>query len=140
MHWQRGVMVATVLAVATGVAVASQGQATASGAWILQPSAGASSTSAFAVIENPTMYDVYVVGVTSEVAGSAEIADGPVDAAKTVKDLTVPAYGQTELAPGGIHIRLKDLKRPLEPGESVELVLTLDSGATIKVSAPVKKG
>jgi periplasmic copper chaperone A len=80
------------------------------------------------------------VEVTCDAAKSADIADGVADAAKAVPELSVPAYGQTELKPGGVHIRLKDLTRPLQAGESVELTLTMDSGATITVTAPVKKG
>lgn len=133
------IVAVAVLAVGSGLA-ARQGQPTVSGAWVVEPAAGASSASAYAVIENPTMYEVYVTSVTSDVAGAAEIADGPADTTKVVKDLPVPAYGQTELAPGGVHIRLKDLKRPLKSGESVELTLQLDTGANITVTAPVKKG
>ncbi|MDH4065077.1 MAG: copper chaperone PCu(A)C [Acidobacteriota bacterium] len=122
------------------VSVGAQGQMTASEAWVAEPADGASSTLAYAVIANPSMYDAYVVSVSCAAAGSADIADGPAESAKAVPELPVPAYGQTELAPGGMHIRLKDLKRALKAGDSVELVLTMDSGATVKVTAPVKKG
>ena len=131
----------SILALAlTHVSASQNKDPAASGAWVAEPAEGATSASAFAVIENPGMYDVYVVGVTCDAAGSAEIADGPPDSAKTLDSLTVPAYGQTELKAGGVHIRLKDLKRPLKAGESIELTLSLDNGATVKVSAPVKKG
>ncbi|HQZ39922.1 MAG TPA: copper chaperone PCu(A)C [Vicinamibacterales bacterium] len=129
---------AAVLALA--VSAGAEPQMTASGAWVAEPSPGASSTTAYAVIENPSMYEVYVVSVTTEAAGSADIADGPAEAAKAVRELSVPAYGRTELEPGGVHIRLKDLKGPLQAGDSVTMILTLDSGATITVTAPVKKG
>ena len=130
---------AALLALAV-TAAGAQGQFSASGAWVVEPGAGASSTSAYVVIENPSMYEAYVVEVTCDAAKSADIADGVADAAKAVPELSVPAYGQTELKPGGVHIRLKDLTRPLQAGESVELTLTMDSGATITVTAPVKKG
>jgi copper(I)-binding protein len=39
-----------------------------------------------------------------------------------------------------VHILLKDLKKPLKAGDSVELTLTTDGGAVIKMTAPVKKG
>jgi copper(I)-binding protein len=131
---------AVTTALVMSVAASAQAPVTASGGWVLEPASGATSTSAFAVIENPTMYEVYVVGVTTEAAASAEVASGPVEAPKKVAELAVPAYGSTELKPGGVHILLKDLKKPLKAGETVELTLTTDGGATIKVTAPVKKG
>ena len=86
------------------------------------------------------MYEVFIVAVTADAAGSAEILDGPADSAKTIKELSVPAYGSAELKPGAVRIRLKDLKRPLKEGDSVALTLTTDGGAIIKLTAPVKKG
>lgn len=130
----------TVMVALAGHAGRGQAQPAASGAWVLEPAAGATTTSAYAVIENPSMYEIYVVSVTTDAAGAADVASGPPDAAKPVPELPVPAYGQAELKPGGVHIRLKDLKRPLKEGDSVELTLTTDGGVTIKVTAPVKKG
>jgi copper(I)-binding protein len=123
-----------------GLVGGAQAQVGATGAWVLEPAAGATSTSAYAVIENPSMYQIYVVSVTTDAAGGADVATGPPDAVKPVPELSVPAYGQTELKPGGVHIRLKDLKKPLKEGDSVELTLTTDGGVVIKVTAPVKKG
>ena len=78
------------------------------------------------------MYEVFVVSVSADVAGSAEIVDG--DGSRSVKELPVPAYGRAELKPGAIRIRLKELKA----GDSVALTLTTDGGATVKVAAAVK--
>lgn len=132
------VLGAAALALVVATAHGQGPQASASEAWVAAPQSGASSTMAYAVVENPTMYEVYVVSVTTDAAGSADIADGGGDGAKVVRELSVPAYGQTELKPWGVHIRLKELSRPLKAGDTVEMTLTLDSGATIKVTAPVK--
>ena len=131
---------AVVAALAMSAALSAQGPVTASGGWVMEPAAGATSTSAYAVIENPTMYEVYVVTVTTDAAASAEVADGPADAAKALRELPVPAYGSTELKPGGVRILLKNLKKPLKAGDSVDLTLTTDGGAVIKLTATVKKG
>ena len=109
-------------------------------AWVAEPAAGATSADAYAVIDNPTMYEVFVVGVTADAAGSAEIVEGSADTAKAIKELPVPAYGRAELKPGAIRIRLKDLKKPLKAGDTVALTLTTDGGVTMKVSAEVRKG
>lgn len=129
-----------VMLAAAGLLARAQGQMAATGAWVLEPVAGATATSAYAVIENPSMYEIYVMSVTTDAAGAADVATGPPDAVKPVPELSVPAYGQTELKPGGVHIRLTDLKRLLKEGDSVELTLTTDGGVTITVTAPVKKG
>ncbi|MGE0463973.1 MAG: copper chaperone PCu(A)C [Vicinamibacterales bacterium] len=134
-----GVMVG-MLVLAGQAGSAQQAQPAATGAWVLEPAAGATWTAAYAVVENPSMYEIYVVSVSTDAAGAAEVVTGPPDAVKPVPELPVPAYGQTELEPGGVHIRLKDLKQPLKEGDSVELTLTTDGGVTIKVTAPVKKG
>jgi copper(I)-binding protein len=135
-RWYVGAMLALVVT----VSVAAQAPMTASSAWVVEPAAGATSTSAYALIENPTMYEAYVVGVVADAAAAAEVADGSAESAKAVRELAVPAYGRTEMKPGGTHIRLKDLKKPLKEGDTVVLTLTTDAGATIKVTAPVKKG
>jgi copper(I)-binding protein len=130
---------AGVLAMITaGTLLAAQAAPTATGAWVAAPAAGATATDAYVVVENPTMYEVFVVQVSADGAGSAEIVEGAADSAKTVKDLAVPAYGSTEMKPGAVRIRLKDLKAPLKPGDSVALTLTTDGGVTMKAAAVVK--
>lgn len=58
---------------------AQQAQASATGAWVREPAAGATSTAAFAVIENPSMYEIYVVSVSADAAEAAEVVTGPPD-------------------------------------------------------------
>jgi copper(I)-binding protein len=118
---------------------AVQAAPSASGAWVSAPAGGATTADAYAVIENPTMYEVFIVSVTTDAAAAAEVVDGPGENAKAVKELSVPAYGSAELKPGALRIRLKDLKRPLKEGDSVGLTLTTDGGVTMKVTAAVKK-
>jgi len=139
LAWRIGVMVG-MLVLAGQAGSAQPAPPAATGAWVLQPAAGATSTAAYAVIENPSMYEIYIVSVSTDVAGAADVVTGPPDAVKPVPELSVPAYGQAELKPGAVHIRLKDLKQPLKEGDAVELTLTTDGGVTIKVTAPVKKG
>lgn len=124
----------------TGIVLSAQAGPTASDAWVAEPPAGATAADAYALVENPSMYEVFIVSVTADVAGSAEIVDGPADAAKAVRELAVPAYGRAELKPGAVRIRLKDLKKPLREGDAVALTLTTDGGAIIKVTATVRKG
>jgi len=127
------------LALTATIVAAQQSNPSVSDAWVAEPAAGATTADAYAVVENPSMYEVFVVSVTADAAGAAEIVEGPADGAKTVKELSVPAYGRAELKPGAVRIRLKDLKKPLKAGDTVALALTTDGGTTMKVSAEVRK-
>ncbi len=43
------------------------------------------------------------------------------------------------LAPGGLHIMLLDLAKPLELGETFTITLTFESGATQDVTVEVRE-
>ena len=61
---------------------------------------------------------------------------------KQVASVTVPANGSVELAPGGYHVMLLDLKRQLQAGDTVPVTLVVEGkdGKTesIELMAPVK--
>jgi copper(I)-binding protein len=106
--------------------------------WVKAPAAGETTAAAFALIRNPTMYDIYVTAAATDVAGSVELRQAaPGTPGKAVKEITVPAYESLTLGPAGMHLLLKDLKKPLKPGETVALTLTTDQGV-LKVAAVVK--
>jgi copper(I)-binding protein len=136
MRAEQGVTAIAVL-VLSGL-VAAQAAPSVSEAWVAAPAAGATTADAYVVVDNPTMYEIFVVSVTADIAGSAEIVQG--DAGERIKELSVPSYGRTELKPGAVRIRLKDLKGPLKEGDSVALTLTTDGGVILKIAAAVKKG
>lgn len=48
-------------------------------------------------------------------------------------ELLVPGSGDVELAPGGMHLMLKDLKRDLRPGDSFEIELTDNGGRSYRL-------
>ena len=54
------------------------------------------------------------------------------------------AYGQdvtkatVKLEPGGLHVMMHDLKRPLTVGEKVPLVIQLSGGGTVQATATVR--
>jgi copper(I)-binding protein len=56
-----------------------------------------------------------------------------------VREIAVPANGKVELRPGGLHLMLFGLKKPLVPGDTVRVELTLDDGSRVTVAAPVRK-
>lgn len=139
----RSAIASFALLVACAVASAPHAQpaVTASSGWIEPPADGAAEARAFVVVENSTMYDVYVVGARTEVAGAVELeqaAEGGGQAA-TVTEVPVPAYGQLEMSPEGVYLVLRDLTRPLKAGETVSLVVLTDRGEELSVPARVGK-
>lgn len=120
--------------------VAAQAKAlAATDGWVKTPAAGETTATAFALIRNPTMYDVYVTSASADVAGSVELrVAAPGTSGKAVPHLTVPAYETVKMGPAGVHLLLKGLKAPLKAGDTVNLTLTTDQRA-LKVAAIVRK-
>jgi hypothetical protein len=87
-----------------------------------------------------------LVGVQADVAGRAELhemaMDGQTMRMRRVESIELPAGKPVNLASGGYHIMLMDLKRQVKDGENVNLTLTVqDAGGKrqdVKVAVPVK--
>ena len=133
-----GVLAAMCVLLGHGMAGPQDKPVTASDAWVKLPEAGAKSTVAFATVNNPGMYAIYLVSGTTDVAGKIEFRDtGKGDAVQ--EDVTVPAYGDAYLTDKGIHIYLSDLKKELKEGDKVYLTLKTELGIPVEVEATVKK-
>ena len=55
-----------------------------------------------------------------------------------VKGIEVPAKGKIDLKPGGYHLMLMKLKRPLLEGKTVSVSLLFKDGKVIDITVPVK--
>lgn len=124
--------------------VQAQAPVTMTGAWVREPVPGRPTTAAYVVLENPGAADLNIVSAATDVAGKVELHEmvrsGDMMRMSPVKSITVPARGKVELKPGGLHVMLFELKKPLKEGDSVELTFTTDKGTTMKTTAAVKKG
>jgi copper(I)-binding protein len=71
-----------------------------------------------------------LVGATSPAAGVVEVhemaMDGNVMKMRAIPALELPAGRAVELKPGGYHVMLLDLKRPLAVGQKISLDLRLE--------------
>lgn len=56
-----------------------------------------------------------------------------------VDKIEVPAKGEAQLKPMGLHVMLIGLSKELKEGQNINLELTFDNGESVKVVAPVKK-
>ncbi|HEX6970379.1 MAG TPA: copper chaperone PCu(A)C [Micromonosporaceae bacterium] len=100
-------------------------------------------TAAFAVLVNSGPRDVTVVGAASDVSESVELhemamQDGGMVMREKPGGLTVPAGGEYRLEPGGDHLMLMGLDRPVQAGDQITLTLTLSDGTTVEFSAVAK--
>lgn len=139
MWFRVAVVMAAALALTAPAIARQQKSVAASSGWIQVPAAGASATAAFVVVDNPTMYDVYLVSAASDVAGKIEFRQTAGGAAPAVvNEVTAPAYDKIEMTADGVHLWLSALTRPLQAGEMVTITLTTDSGVTLQVPATVR--
>ena len=88
----------------------------------------------YATVNNPTMYDVYLVSGKSDAAAKVELLDGD----KVVTSLTVPAYGWLELKADGPRVLLSGVKGQPKAGDQLKLTLETDGGFAIAIAATVK--
>lgn len=87
-----------------------------------------------------------LTGASSPIAGSVEIHEmsmnNGVMKMRMLETMPLPAGKVIKLAPGGFHLMLFDLKKPLAAGETIEIELSLKvakgKASTQKVSLPVK--
>jgi copper(I)-binding protein len=132
-----GMSVLGLVAILGGMSVhAGQKEPKASSGWVKLPAPGATSTEAYVVVENPGMYDIYLLTASSDVAGSVEIRRTGKDAPLEV---TVPANGSIDMDAKGVHLLLKDLKKPLAENDKVSLTVVTELSIKLQVDAIVKK-
>lgn len=98
---------------------------------------GTNNSAIFMDIKNASNADVKLVGVHSSVCKSTEIHTHKMEngmmAMVQVEDAIIPKNGETKLAPGGLHIMLMDLNKPIKDGDKVDLELKFSNGESIKL-------
>lgn len=100
-------------------------------------------TGAFMVLKNNTSTGIDLIEASSPVAKVTEIhetsmQDG-VMKMNHVGQIAIPANGQTELKPGGLHVMLMDLKEQLKEGEFIKLELKFSDQSTQTLDVPIVK-
>ena len=84
-----------------------------------------------------------LVGITTPVSANAELhqsfSDHGVAKMRPVVSLQIEPGKPVTLAPGGYHIMLKDLKRPLKQGDSFLITLSFAKAGRITATATVEK-
>ena len=83
-----------------------------------------------------------LVGASSPAATKVELhvteKKGDVLRMREVKAYDIPAKGGFELAPGGSHLMLVDLKAPLKEGAKVPLMLRFEKAGEVRIELQVR--
>ena len=135
---------AAALAAALALSSTAFAQVTAKDPWVRGTVAQMTATGAF--MQLTAAGDARLVGAASPVAGLVEIHEmrmqDNVMRMRAVAGIDLPAGKTVELRPGGYHVMLMDLKRPLQEGETVPLTLTIEAKdgtrSTLELQAPVR--
>ena len=133
-----------ILAIALGAALPCAAAVTATDAWVRGTVPAQTSTGAFVTLTSTE--DARVVAVTTPAARSAQIHESRIEAGRAsmrhVESLPLPAGRSVEMRPGGYHVMLEELTRPLGEGDRVPLTFTIEDKAgkrsRVQVDAAVR--
>jgi len=110
-------------------------------AWI-RFTPGTDMAAAYLTLRNVSAAAVVVTGIHTPLAGHAMIHETRVEGGQARmrphEPLTIEAGKTVRLEPGGLHVMLHDLTGKLVPGQSVPLVIEIEGGGALHVSAPVR--
>lgn len=122
------------------VALQASAQVDVSQAWVRATVAQQKATGAFLQLKAKT--DSRLIEARSPAAGVVEVhemaMDGSVMKMRAIPALDLPAGKTVELKPGGYHIMLMDLKKPIAAGETVALTLVFEGADKKRETVEVK--
>jgi copper(I)-binding protein len=111
-------------------------------AWVREAPEGRKVTAVFLRLENSGATERHLVRGATEAADTLELhemkREGGMMRMSPVSRITVPAHGEVLLRPGGLHLMLFGLHRPLAAGDTIRVTLTLDDGTRLEVPAEVR--
>lgn len=112
--------------------------------WVQAAPPNAKVLAAYMEIKNAGGNPRILVNVTSpafdEVGIHRSMMHGNMVHMEQLNDLTIPPRASETLKPGGLHLMLTGVKKPLKIGDQVPLTLTFRSGEKIEVKAVVRSG
>ena len=118
------------------------GDISVSNAWTRATPGGARNAAVYMEIASKGMAGDKLVGAKSDAAGRAElhnhIHESGVMKMRRVEAIDVPPGKSVTLEPGGLHLMLFDLKRPLKAGDKLDLTLVFEKAGNIDVTATVE--
>lgn len=115
-----------------------------SGAWGRSSPKMAMAGAVYVVVENQGNQADRLIGASSAAAKTAEVHESYMDANSVMGmrpvegGLEIPAGGKVELKPGGYHIMLMELVKPLEVGTKITVTLKFEKSGEITLEAEIR--
>ena len=110
-------------------------------AWVRPADSGATGGAYLTIVNADTM-TVELTGVASSVAQAAEVHESMQHDGMTHMmarpSIGIGARDSLVMKPGGLHVMLLQLTRPLVAGDTVPLVLRFSTGDSVRVRVPVR--
>jgi periplasmic copper chaperone A len=137
------------MAILTAVAPAAMAQAdehfkiTVVQPWARATPAGATTGAVYMTLANKTDTADRLTAASSDVAGKAQVhemavVNGIMEMRELPDGLAIPAGGSVTLKPGGYHVMLIGLKKPLIAGQTLPLTLTFAKAGNISITVPIQ--
>ena len=109
--------------------------------WARETVPGTNSSALFATLQNTTRKPSQLVSVQVEGVEKAELhthnQDGGMMRMRRVTSIDVGARASVSLAPGGFHVMLFQLKKPLRAGDVLPVVFNFSNGEKVEAMAQV---
>ncbi len=120
----------------------SSGNLTIQDAWA-RPASKGDNGAAYFVVENGTAADDTLLSVSSTIATASEVHMSMADSngvmsMRMQESIPIPARGQVEFKPGGLHVMFVNLTRDLKMGDTITLVLNFENTGSLTIDIPVK--
>jgi periplasmic copper chaperone A len=135
-------MLAAALSACGGSSGTAGSSITVSDAWVRNPPISDQPGAAYLVVQNNGAADK-LLSVTSDIARTIELHEsmesGGMMQMSPVPNIPIPANSKVELKPGGLHLMLINLTRPLQTGDKVQLTLNFEKAGKIPATAEVKE-
>ena len=141
-----GLLFALMLAASLRFAEAAEvkhGAITLADAWARATTASAQTGGAYVRIVNSGQAPDKLLSARSEIAAQTQLhetieANGVMKMRELAEGVALPAGGSVEFRPGGYHVMLIGLVRPLVSGEAFPLTLTFERAGPVQIAVEVK--
>ena len=108
-------------------------------AWVREVPPTSNMSAAYMIIENKGKEPDKLIDAASNASKIVEVHETVEGRMRRVKALEVPAGGKVELKPGGYHMMLINLNKPLKEGDNVEITLKFEKIWRDKGASPCKE-
>jgi copper(I)-binding protein len=111
--------------------------------WAAPTPAGVDVSAGYLHINNTSTTPDRLLSATSPRAGRVEVhemaMDGAVTRMRPVDTLIIPSGGQTNLAPGGMHLMFYGVAPPFREGEQIPVELSFERAGRIDIVLEVRR-